>query len=219
MKIVDCEPALIYIEFAMQTATRKQQQVLDFIERYQLKHGASPTVRETREHMRLKSDGFVVHCLKALEKKGLIKKGDTPRSIKLLPSVAERLHADFVKLPVLGTIPAGGPILSEEYIEDWVELPSGKLKHPKESFILRVRGESMIGAGIFEGDYVIANSKSQPKQNDIVVALVDGGSTVKRYKITNGKPLLIAENPKYKPIRPESELQIQGVVVGLFRWY
>lgn len=199
--------------------TPKEQKIFNFIESYQLKYGASPTVREIRLYMKLKSDGFVIHCLERLVKKGIIKKGDTPRSIKLLPSVAARLHADTVEIPVLGSIPAGGPVLSEEYVENWVTFPANEIRHPNESFILRVRGDSMIGAGIFEGDYVIASAKPEPKNGDIVVALVDGGSTVKRFVKDKAGVYLKAENPQYKNIYPIEQLEIQGVVVGLFRWY
>ena len=199
--------------------TEKENQILRFIEKYQSEHGASPTVKEMRKHMRLKSDGFIIHCLKSLTAKRAIKKGSTPRSIALLPSVAEKLSNDFVKIPVLGSIPAGGPVLSEEYIEDWIKMDAKQFKHPEHCFSLRVRGDSMIDAGIFEGDFVIASSKITPKAHDIVIALVDGGSTVKRYMFAKGKPYLKPENAKYKNIYPEADLEIQGVVVGLFRWY
>lgn len=199
--------------------TPKEQKLFNFIENYQLRHGASPTVREMKESMGLKSDGFIIHCLKSLTEKGVIKKGDTPRSIGLLPSVSEKLHADTVKIPVLGYIPAGGPIVSEENVEDWVSFEASQIKNPKDCFILKVTGDSMINAGIFDGDFVIASSKLNPKQHDIVIGLVDGGSTVKRYMLENGKPYLKPENERYSNIYPESDLQIQGVVVGLFRWY
>ncbi|MEK9133106.1 MAG: transcriptional repressor LexA [Patescibacteria group bacterium] len=199
--------------------TPKENQLLNFIESYQMKNGASPTVREMREHMKLKSDGFIVHCMKALEEKGIIKKGDTPRSIKLLPRVREKLHSDVVKIPVLGHIPAGGPVVSEENVEDYVSFGSDQIKNADDCFILKVRGDSMIDAGIFEGDFVIAHSKKTPRSDDIVVALVDGGSTVKRYMRKDGQVFLHPENPKYKDIYPESDLQVQGVVVGLLRWY
>jgi len=184
-----------------------------------MENGSSPTVREMREYMKLKSDGFVVHCVKSLVEKGMIKKGDTPRSIKLLPSVQQKLESNFVKLPLLGTIPAGGPVLTEEFVEDWMTFDASVVKHPEDCFVLKVRGDSMIDAGIFEGDYVIASSTAKPKQGDIVVALVDGGSTVKRYMLDGGKPYLKPENKKYNNIYPESELQVQGVVSSLFRWY
>lgn len=201
--------------------TPKEEKILNFIEKYQFKNGASPIVREIREYMKLESDGFVVHCLQRLEAKGVIKKNNTPRSIKLLPAVAERLHGrpDTVKIPVLGSIPAGGPVTSEEYVEDWVVFPERQIKHPADSFILRVRGDSMIDAGIFEGDHVVATAKLHPKNGDVVIALVDGGSTVKRFVKDKTGVYLKAENPKYKNIYPAEQLEIQGVVIGLFRWY
>lgn len=199
--------------------TPKELQLFKFIENYQLKHGASPTVREMRGHMKLKSDGFVVHCLKSLVEKGVIQKGDTPRSIKLLPKVQERLDSGVTKIPVLGAIPAGGPVISDENVEDWVSFGADELQNPSDCFILKVRGDSMIGAGIFEGDFVIANSKATPREGDFVIALVDGGSTVKRYMRSGRQIFLRPENAKYKDIYPESDLQVQGVVVGLLRWY
>lgn len=216
--LLDYAYAHIYTS-GMKTLTAKEKILFDFIEKYQFKHGASPTVREMREAMDLKSDGFIVYCLKSLESKGAIQKGDTPRSIKLLPSVEARLKTDFVKIPVVGHIPAGGPVVSEENVEDWISFEAGKIKGAKDCFILKVRGDSMVHAGILDGDFVIASMKRQPKLRDIVVALVDGGSTVKRYMTERGRPYLKAENPKYKNIHPESDLQIQGVVVGLLRWY
>ncbi|MBP9718256.1 repressor LexA [Candidatus Gracilibacteria bacterium] len=199
--------------------TPKEQQLFDFIESYQLKHGASPTVKEMRMHMKLKSDGFVVHCIKSLVDKEVIQKGDTPRSIKLLPRVAEQLHSPSVRIPILGTIPAGGAVVTEESVQDWVSIDESQIRDPRDAFVLKVRGDSMIDAGIFEGDHVIADSKRHPKVNDIVIALVDGGSTVKRYMMKNGKAYLKAENKEYSDIHPEQELYIQGVVVGLMRWY
>ncbi|MFA6521906.1 MAG: transcriptional repressor LexA [Candidatus Gracilibacteria bacterium] len=199
--------------------TPKEKQLFEFIEKYQMGHGSSPTVREMREHMKLKSDGFIIHCLKALEEKELIKKGDTPRSIKLLPKVAQKLSADTVKIPVLGQVPAGGPVLSEENVESWMTFESGQIKNAEKCFILKVRGDSMINAGIFEGDFVIASPDKAPRKGDVVVALVDGGSTVKKYETSGGKVYLKPENPRYENIYPEEDLQVQGVVVGMLRWY
>ena len=204
----------------MKDLSPKEKELLSFIEDYQLENGASPTVREMRVHMKLKSDGFVVHCLKRLREKGVIEKNDTPRGIKLLSKVRERLHGDFVRVPVLGSIPAGGPVISEENIEEWISIDAKQFqRRADETFILRVWGESMVGAGIFEGDYVLVAAKKEPRNNDIVVALADGGSTLKRVKIEKNDAYLKAENPSYSDIRPLSELTIQGVVIGLFRWY
>lgn len=203
----------------MNALTPKEQKLFSFIEEYQLEHGASPTVREMRMHMRLKSDGFVVHCLKQLVHKGALKKDDTPRGIKLLSAARERLAGNFIKVPVLGSIPAGSPVAAEENIEDWVTLEQKNLRGSKDCFILRVRGESMINAGIFEGDLCLASATKKAKTHDIVVALVDGESTLKRVIIQKNAPYLKSENPRYPDIRPLSELQVQGVVIGLFRWY
>jgi len=204
----------------MEALTAKEEKIYKFIEKYQMKHGASPTVREMREHMKLKSDGFIVHCLKKMTEKGAIQKDDTPRGIKLLKTVADRLQSPTVKIPMLGYIPAGGPLVSEENVEDWMTFDEGQIKDPQSSFMLRVIGDSMEDAGIYDGDFVIASTKREPKVKDIVVGLVDGGSTVKRYlKDEHGRFYLKPENSKYSNIYPESDLQIQGVVVGLFRWY
>lgn len=203
----------------MDTLTDKQQQVLDFVEDYQLKNGSSPTLREIREFLGVASDNSVLKHLKALEKKGYIEKDDTPRGIKLLDSIREKLQSSTISLPVLGFIPAGGPVNADEHIEDWVTLDSSKVKHPKESFMLKVTGQSMIDAGIFEGDLLIADAKREPKANDIVIALVDGGNTVKRLVKKEGRFFLVAENPEYSDIVPLEQLEIQGVVTGLIRTY
>lgn len=199
--------------------TPKEEKLLTFIEGYQLENGSSPTIREMRAFMGLKSDGFVVHCVQSLTEKGAIEKGDTPRSIKLLPSVAERLHSDVFRVPVLGAIPAGGPVITEESIESWVNVEHPRLKNAEGVFVLRVTGNSMIDAGIFEGDHVIVDSKKSPRERDIVAALVDGGVTIKRFVKKDGMPYLRAENPEYSDIVPTTSLEIQGVVIGLTRWY
>lgn len=205
-----------------ESITQKQQELLNFIQSYQLDNGRSPTVKEMRLHFGLSSDNSIVKQLKALVKKGYIQKDDTPRGIKLLNVVKENLFntENFFRLPILGSIPAGGPMLTEEYIESWMSVDASNVKNPNNSFLLRVTGDSMLNAGIFEGDTLIVDADLKPAFNDIVVALVDGGNTVKRYvKQTNGMPYLQAENPDYPDIYPEHDLQIQGVVTGLIRKY
>jgi len=203
----------------MKELTEKQKQVLDFIEEYQLNNGSSPTIREIREFMGVASDNSVLKHLNALEKKGFIEKGDTPRSIELLDSVRAKLQSDLTSLPLLGFVPAGGPVNAEEYIEDYVTINSDTVPHPKNSFMLRVTGQSMIDAGIFEGDLLIADAKKEPKPNDIVIALVDGANTVKRLIKKDSKFYLQAENPDYEDIQPLEQLEVQGVVIGLIRTY
>lgn len=203
----------------MHTLTEKQKSVLKFVEKYQLKHGSSPTLREMREHFGVSSDNSILKHLKALQEKGYIKKDDTPRGIKILDSVKKRLESQTVKLPLLGYVPAGGPVLTEEFIESWFDVGTDIAKRQEGCFLLKVRGESMINAGIFDGDIVVVDSNKIPSTGDIVVALVDNENTVKRYMSENGKVFLEAENPQYENIYPEHELAIQGVVTALMRYY
>ncbi|MCD6109779.1 transcriptional repressor LexA [bacterium] len=203
----------------MKFLTPKQDAVLKYIEKYQLKHGASPTIREMRERFHVNSDNSILKHLKALEEKGYIKKDDTPRGIKILDSVKRRLESESVKLPLLGFVPAGGPILTEEYIDSWYDVGPDIAKKQEGFFLLKVIGDSMINAGIFEGDIVVVDSEKTPRNGNIVVALVDNQNTVKRYSVSDGVKYLKAENPEYSDIYPEHELIIQGTVTGLIRYY
>ncbi|MBN1495040.1 repressor LexA [Candidatus Peregrinibacteria bacterium] len=203
----------------MQFLTPKQESVLKFIESYQLKNGASPTIREMREHFKVSSDNSILKHVKALEEKKYIKKDDTPRGIKILDSVKERLTSENIKLPLLGYVPAGGPVLTEEYIDSWYDVGPDIAKKKDGFFLLKVTGDSMIDAGIYSGDIVVVDSKKEPRSRDIVVALVDNMNTIKRYINEHGKAYLHAENASYSDIYPEEDLQIQGVVTALLRYY
>lgn len=201
--------------------TEKQQAVLQFIEDYQLQFGKSPTLREMREHFGVSSDNSILKHLNALQEKGYLNKDDTPRGIGLLQKVKDKLEAvsNVTRIPLLGTIPAGGPVLSDEHVLDYFEVGNDLLKRPQGSFALRVSGLSMINAGILEGDFVIANQAVKAKDGDIVVALVDGKNTVKRYRSKDGRVWLQAENPEYNDIDPTEFLEIQGVVTAVIRMY
>jgi len=201
--------------------TEKQQAVLQFIEDYQMKMGKSPTLREMREHFGVSSDNSILKHLKALQAKGLLTKDDTPRGIGLLQAVKDRLASgsNVSRIPLLGTIPAGGPVLSEEHVMDYFEVGNDLLKRPTGSFALRVSGLSMINAGILEGDFVIANQEVKARDGDVVIALVDGKNTVKRYRNKDGRVWLQAENPEYNDIEPTEFLEIQGVVTAVIRMY
>lgn len=201
--------------------TEKQEAVLKYIEQYQMQFGKSPTLREMREHFGVSSDNSILKHLKALEEKGYLQKDDTPRGIGLLNSVKEKLEAvsNVVRIPLLGTIPAGGPIFSEEHIIDYFEVGNDLLKKPQGSFALRVTGLSMINAGILEGDFVVANREITAKDGDIVVALVDGKNTVKRFRKKDHQTWLEAENPDYSDIHPDEYLEVQGVVTAVIRMY
>lgn len=201
--------------------TDKQQAVLNFIEEYQMNFGKSPTLREMREHFGVSSDNSILKHLKALEEKGYLSKDDTPRGIGLLQKVKDKLEAvsNVSRIPLLGTIPAGGPVFSEEHVLDYFEVGNDLLKKPQGSFALRVSGLSMINAGILEGDFVIANRDVVAKDGDVVIALVDGKNTVKRYRTKNGQVWLQAENPEYNDIEPTEFLEVQGVVTAVIRMY
>ena len=201
--------------------TEKQEAVLDFIEKYQMEYGKSPTIKEMRENFGVSSDNSILKHLKALQEKGFLEKDDTPRGIKLLSSVREKLEGviDSVKLPILGAIPAGGPVITEEYTQGWMTVGNDLAKDSKSHFILNVTGNSMIDAGIFEGDLVVVDMKKNPRDGDIVVALVDGSNTLKRLVSQKGKVYLKAENKDYNDIYPLEELEIQGVITSLIRQY
>ncbi|MEK9159960.1 MAG: transcriptional repressor LexA [Patescibacteria group bacterium] len=201
--------------------TEKQEAVLKYIEQYQMKMGKSPTLREMREHFGVSSDNSILKHLKALEEKGYLSKDDTPRGIGLLSSVKDKLEAasNMARIPLLGMIPAGGPVLSEEHVISYFEVGNDFLKRPQGSFALKVSGLSMINAGILEGDFVIANREITVKDGDIVVALVDGKNTVKRYRKKDHQVWLEAENPDYSDIHPDEYLEVQGVVTAVIRMY
>lgn len=201
--------------------TEKQEAVLQFIEDYQLKFGKSPTIREMREHFGVSSDNSILKHLKALTDKGYLEKDDTPRGIKMLGAVKERLEAasNMTRIPLLGTIPAGGATISEEHVMDYFEVGNDLLKRPNGSFALRVSGLSMINAGILEGDFVVANRDMSAKDGDIVVALVDGENTVKRFRKDKSRVWLQAENPDYDDIEATDYLEVQGVVTAVIRMY
>jgi repressor LexA len=204
----------------MNDLTARQEQVLNFIEEYQLDQGKSPTIREIKEFLNVSSDNSVLKHLKALEKKGFIEKDDTPRGIKLLETIKQKLLADTFAIPVLGYIPAGGPVGAEEFIEEYITMDTSKISNPESCFMLAVTGQSMIDAGIYESDMLIVDSSKKAKVGDIVIALVDNENTVKRLiQDSNGNYLLKAENPDYSDIIPVENLQIQGVVINLQRKY
>lgn len=191
--------------------TEKQRQILDFIAERVLEQGLPPTLREIAEHFRLQSVRSVQTHLDALEKKGFIRRlAGKSRGIEL---VRERVHHRGI--PIVGHISAGRPIPAIEDIQGTLDLDVffGKDERP---FALRVRGDSMVEAGIFEGDLVIVQPRQTAEPGDIVVALKDDEATVKFFAIVEGKPMLIPANSRYTPV-PLEEGQIVGRVVGVLR--
>ena len=198
--------------------TAKQQQILDYIKDEILKKGYPPTVREIGETVNLKSTSSVHSHLETLEKNGYIKRDPTkPRAIEICDDSFQIVRTEMVSLPVIGNVAAGQPIFAEENIEYYFPVPADMV--PKgESFILKVRGDSMINAGIFSGDRIFVNSCSTANNGDMVVAMIEDGATVKTFYKENGHIRLQPENDDMDPIIVD-DCQIVGKVFGVFRFY
>ena len=198
----------------MANLTPKQQKIYDFIRDFSRDYGYPPTVREIGEHLGLKSPSTVKFHLDNLRAAGLIQwDGGKTRSITLLEKEDEPKE-DMV--PVLGNVAAGSPILAQECIEEYVSFQTGP--HPEDYFALKVRGESMLYAGILPDDLVVVRRQPEAHSGEIVVALFEDEATVKTLSKKNGQVWLLPENPDYEPI-DGTRAQIIGKVVGLIRRY
>ena len=194
-----------------------QAKILAYIEKATLQKGYPPSVREICEATGLKSTSTVHGHLIRLEKKGLLYRDSMkPRAISV-PADHQAYRADMVQVPVVGRVTAGIPITATENIEDYIALPQAMIGSG-DHFILSVRGESMIDAGILDGDYVIVRKQSTADNGDIVIAMIDDEATVKRLYKENGVFRLQPENPTMEPIIVP-ELTILGKVVSLYRFY
>ncbi len=196
----------------------KQQQILDYIKDEILKKGYPPTVREICETVGLKSTSSVHSHLETLEKNGYIRRDPTkPRAIEICDESFQMVRTEMVSIPIIGNVAAGQPILAEENIQDYFPVPADVV--PKgESFILNVRGDSMVNAGIFNGDRVFVNVCSTAENGDIVVALIDDSATVKTFYKENGHVRLQPENDTMDPIIV-NDCHILGKVYGVFRFF
>ncbi|OGE79896.1 MAG: repressor LexA [Candidatus Doudnabacteria bacterium RIFCSPHIGHO2_01_FULL_43_23] len=195
----------------------RQQNLLSFIKETLDGRGFPPTISEMAKEVGVKSKNAIFKMLKKLEAQGVIERDSTARGIRLLNPEGGMVGSMEFSAPLIGTVTAGTPILAEENIESWVNLPTTMVRSPKQVFVLKVRGDSMRDAGILDGDLVIVDSKKEARNRDIVVALLQDEATVKRYMEINGRKYLKAENPKYKNIHPKSEWTISGKVVGVIR--
>ena len=198
--------------------TAKQQEILDYIKNEILKKGYPPTVREICETVHLKSTSSVHSHLETLEKNGYIRRDPTkPRAIEICDDSFQMVRTEMVSLPVIGNVAAGQPILAEENIEEYFPVPAEMV--PKgESFILNVRGDSMVNAGILNGDRVFVNQCSTANNGDIVVALIDDSATVKRFYREKDHIRLQPENDYMDPIIV-NDCEILGKVFGIYRIY
>lgn len=196
-----------------------QDRILAYIQSEIRERGYAPSVREIGEAVGLRSTSTVHGHLMRLEKKGLLRRDAMkPRAMGLSPELSaseEEVFDDVRRLPVVGRVAAGQPILAEENIEEEMPVPAG-LTGAGEHFILRVRGDSMVEAGILDGDYIVVRSQPDAQNGEIVVALVEDSATVKRFYKENGHFRLQPENSAMEPIVVES-VSILGKVVSLLR--
>jgi len=197
--------------------TDRQREVLEHIAASIRRSGIVPSVREIGSALGMRSPSTVHQHLMALERKGYIRRaGDRMRVLEVLDrSVLP--DGEVAHLPLVGRISAGLPLLAHENVEEMIPVPRKMVGWQDECFLLTVRGDSMIGAGIFDGDLVIVHSQPAADSGDIVVALLGEEATVKRLVYERSRPRLIAENPAYAPI--DDEFEIIGKVVGLLRNY
>lgn len=196
--------------------TPKQQEILEYIKEAILKKGYPPAVREICEAVNLKSTSSVHSHLETLERNGYIRRDPTkPRTIEIIDDCFNLARREVVNVPLLGTVAAGMPLLAQENIENYFPIPTEMLPD-KEVFMLRVKGDSMIEAGIFNGDLIFVEKTVTAENGEIVVALLDDSATVKRFYKENGHYRLQPENASMEPIIVD-EVQILGKVFGLFR--
>ena len=198
--------------------SKKQTEILEFIKERTLQKGYPPSVREICEGVSLRSTSSVHSHLATLEKNGYIRRDATkPRAIEIIDDEFNLTRREMSFVPIVGNVAAGEPILAEENIKDYFPVPVDHLNN-NDSFILEVRGESMIGAGILDGDYVLVDETPVARNGDIVVALIDDSATVKTYYKEDGYFRLQPENDTMDPIIVD-DLQIIGVVTGVMRFF
>src|SRR6201989_2630191 len=195
--------------------TDRQKSVLDFIQSEQREKGITPSTGQIPHHFGFASQTSVMQYLDTLERKGFLDRH--ARKARALITPVQKVR--ITDIPIYGQIPAGMATLTEQTIEGHVSLDTGSANASKNgrTFALRVRGDSMIDAHILDGDIVILEDRKDVQTGDIVAALIDGGTTLKRYVMEHGRPYLKAENPLFPDLVPARELRIQGVMVSLVR--
>jgi repressor LexA len=201
----------------MKDLTKRQKVVLSFITSFLKSHSYPPTIREIADHFTMSVKGAHDHVT-ALKRKGFIKYLDKrPRTIELT-SVKKEEPSSLIGIPILGTVAAGMPILSEENFDGNLMLHNSMLKKNKEYFALKIRGDSMSGAGILDGDMAIIEKRNIVHNGEIVVAVVDEAVTIKRFFKESNRARLQPENPAYNPIYSR-DLRILGRLSGIIRSY
>ena len=198
------------------TLTARQQEVLTFIEEAQARSGVMPTTREIQEHFSFASQTAAVNHLRALERHGVIQR--QRGKARAMALVSQLRRERIVDIPILGQIAAGMAQPAHEECEGMLSIDTSSIGLPSNArvFALRVTGDSMTGANIEDGDLVVLELR-EPRNRDIVAALIDGATTLKRFIVSQKGIFLHAENPAYPDLIPRDELIVQGVLVGLIR--
>ncbi len=196
----------------------KQQEILEYIKSQILERGFPPSVRDICEAVHLKSTSSVHSHLETLEKNGYIRRDSTkPRAIEILDDSFQLMRREMANVPIVGRVAAGEPILAEQNIESYFPIPTEFLPN-NQTFLLKVRGESMINAGILDGDYVLVEQAQTARNGDMVVALIEDGATVKTFYREEGVIRLQPENDFMDPIIV-TDVSIMGKVIGVFRFF
>ena len=197
----------------------KQREILDYIKSEILSRGYPPAVREICEAVNLKSTSSVHSHLETLEKNGFIRRDPTkPRAIEICDDNFQMVRTEMASLPVIGTVAAGTPILAEENIDSYFPVPADIVPNGEPSFVLKVKGDSMINVGIFNGDQIFVQQCNTAKNGDTIVALIDDSATVKTFYKEKNHIRLQPENDDMEPIIVD-DCQILGKVFGVFRYY
>ena len=195
----------------------KQQEILDYIKSQILERGFPPAVRDICEAVHLKSTSSVHSHLETLEKNGYIRRDSTkPRAIEILDEAFNFTRREMVNVPIVGRVAAGEPLLAEQNIEEYFPIPMEFMPN-KQTFLLKVCGESMINAGILNGDYVLAQEENTAHNGDMVVAMIEDGATVKTFYKEESVIRLQPENDFMDPIIVP-DCTILGKVIGVFRF-
>ena len=203
---------------SMREATQRQKEVLGFIAGYIQAHAYPPTIREVADNFSISVKGAHDH-LTALRKKGLLKQGDKKsRTIELVKSGTTEVE-DFLEIPVLGTVAAGRPILAIENMDGSIKIHRSLLKNNKQHFALKIKGDSMEGAGIKDGDMAVIEQQNVVRNGEIAVVMLDDSVTLKTFYRESARIRLQPENPKYSPIFCSRDVKILGRLAHIFRSY
>lgn len=199
--------------------SKKQQEILDYIKNEILNRGFPPSVREICEAVHLKSTSSVHSHLETLEKNGYIRRDPTkPRAIEIVDDNFNLTRREVVNVPLVGTVAAGQPLLAVENVETYFPIPAEMMPN-NQTFMLKVRGESMVNAGVLDGDYVLVEMCSTARNGDMIVALVEDSATVKTFYKEDNHIRLQPENDYMEPIIVDGDIRILGKVIGVMRFF